>query len=499
MESLSLKDLLAPWRIDVPECRLKEMTLDSRQAAAGDLFLAVKGHQADGRRYIAQAIAQGASAVIAEAEGEAEHGSVTISHGVPVVYIQGLNQKLSEIAGRFYSEPSARMRLVGVTGTNGKTTTTQLLAQWSQLLGERSAVMGTVGNGLLGQVIPSENTTGSAVDVQRELNELAKAGATFTAMEVSSHGLVQARVAALKFAAAAFTNLSRDHLDYHGSMEEYEAAKWRLFNEHQVGQAVINVDDSVGLRHIADMPDAVAVTMEDNLPADWRGRWLKASQVSYHDNGATVSFDSSWGAGVLESRLMGAFNVSNLLVAFGVMLVLGYEISELVETTAQLEPVCGRMEVFSAPGRPTVVVDYAHTPDALEKALEAARLHCKGELWCVFGCGGDRDRGKRPLMGGVAERLADRVVVTDDNPRSEEPKDIVADILTGFIDAGRARAISGRAEAVASAIMQAGKDDVVLIAGKGHEDYQIIGTRKLDYSDRETVASLLGMAKGVLA
>lgn len=499
MESLSLKDLLAPWRIDVPECRLKEMTLDSRQAAAGDLFLAVKGHQTDGRRYIAQAIAQGVSAVLAEAEGEAENGSVVLSHGVPVVYLQGLNQQLSNIADRFYREPSARMRLIGVTGTNGKTTTTQLLAQWGQLLGERSAVMGTVGNGLLGQVIPSENTTGSAVDVQRELDELASAKATFTAMEVSSHGLVQARVAALRFAAAAFTNLSRDHLDYHGSMEEYEAAKWRLFTEHQVGQAVINVDDPVGHRRIAEIPNAVAVTMEDNLPEGWKGRWLKATSVSYHDNGATVAFDSSWGTGVLESRLMGAFNVSNLLVAFGVMLALGYELTDLVEAAPKLQPVCGRMEVFSAPGRPTVVVDYAHTPDALEKALEAARLHCKGELWCVFGCGGDRDRGKRPLMGGVAERLADRVVVTDDNPRSEEPQAIIADILTGFVDAGRAQAISGRAEAVASAIMQAGADDVVLIAGKGHEDYQIIGSRRLDYSDRETVASLLGMAKGVLA
>ncbi|XBC24848.1 UDP-N-acetylmuramoyl-L-alanyl-D-glutamate--2,6-diaminopimelate ligase [Leminorella grimontii] len=499
MESLSLKDLLAPWRIDVPECRLKEMTLDSRQAAAGDLFLAVKGHQTDGRRYIAQAIAQGVSAVLAEAEGEAENGSVVLSHGIPVVYLQGLNQQLSKIAGRFYDEPSARMRLVGVTGTNGKTTTTQLLAQWGQLLGERSAVMGTVGNGLLGQVIPSENTTGSAVDIQRELDELASAKATFTAMEVSSHGLVQARVAALRFAAAAFTNLSRDHLDYHGSMEEYEAAKWRLFTEHQVGQAVINVDDPVGHRRIVEIPNAVAVTMEDNLPEGWNGRWLKATSVSYHDNGATVAFDSSWGTGVLESRLMGAFNVSNLLVAFGVMLSLGYELSELVEASSKLQPVCGRMEVFSAPGRPTVVVDYAHTPDALEKALEAARLHCKGQLWCVFGCGGDRDRGKRPLMGGVAERLADRVVVTDDNPRSEEPQAIVADILTGFVDAGRAQAISGRAEAVASTIMQAGVDDVVLIAGKGHEDYQIIGSRRLDYSDRETVASLLGMAKGVLA
>ncbi|GKX62980.1 UDP-N-acetylmuramoyl-L-alanyl-D-glutamate--2,6-diaminopimelate ligase [Pragia fontium] len=499
MADLNLSDLLAPWNIQVPERKLKEMTLDSRTAAAGDLFLAIKGHKVDGRRYIAQAIAQGVSAVIAEAEGEATDGSVAMSHGVPIIYIAQLNKHLSALAGRFYQQPSEKMRLVGVTGTNGKTTTTQLLAQWGQLLGECSAVMGTVGNGLLGHVIPTENTTGSAIDVQHELSDLTKQGATFTAMEVSSHGLVQDRVAALKFAAAAFTNLSRDHLDYHGTMQEYEAAKWLLFNQHQVGEAIINVDDAVGLRRIADMPNAIAVTMEDNLPVGWQGRWLRTLEVSYHDNGATVKFDSSWGGGVIESRLLGKFNVSNLLVALTTMLALGYELSGLIETASSLQPVCGRMEVFTAPGKPTIVVDYAHTPDALEKALEAARLHCKGQLWCVFGCGGDRDRGKRPLMGGIAEQFADRVIVTDDNPRSEDPQAIVADILTGFVDAGHAHVIHGRAEAVTSVVMQAKADDVVVIAGKGHEDYQVIGNRRLDYSDRTTVANLLGIAAGVMA
>ncbi|VFS47968.1 UDP-N-acetylmuramoyl-L-alanyl-D-glutamate--2,6-diaminopimelate ligase [Budvicia aquatica] len=499
MTVLNLSELLAPWHIQVPELKLKEMTLDSRVAASGDLFIAIKGHQTDGRRYISQAIAQGVAAVIAEADGEAADGSVVMSHGVPVIYIEQLNKHLSAIAGRFYAQPSERMRLIGVTGTNGKTTTTQLLAQWAQLLGERSAVMGTVGNGLLDHVVPAENTTGSAVDVQRELHDLAAKGATFTAMEVSSHGLVQERVAALSFAAAVFTNLSRDHLDYHGNMAEYEAAKWRLFTRHQVGEAIINVDDEVGLRRISQMPSAIAFTMADNLPQGWSGRWLSAAQVDYHDGGATIKFDSSWGGGVIESRLLGAFNVSNLIAALTTLLALGFDLTELVEVAPQLQPVCGRMEVFTAPGRPTVVVDYAHTPDALEKALEAARLHCKGQLWCVFGCGGDRDRGKRPLMGGIAEQLADRVVVTDDNPRSEDPQAIVADILTGFVDAARAHPIHGRAEAVTNVVMQAGPDDVVLIAGKGHEDYQLIGNRRLDYSDRTTVANLLGLSSGVLA
>jgi len=469
------------------------MTLDSRAAASGDLFIAVAGHHADGRRFIPQAIAQGVVAVIAEAEGEASDGDIREMHGVPVIYLAQLQQRLSALAGRFYQQPASKLKLIGVTGTNGKTTTTQLMAQWANLLGETGAVMGTVGNGLYGQLVATENTTGSAVDVQHVLNDLVGQGATLTAMEVSSHGLVQHRVAALPFAAAVFTNLSRDHLDYHGDMQSYESAKWLLFSEHQVAEAIINADDEVGRRWLAKLPDAVAVTMQDNLQSGCHGRWLKATAVDYHDGGAHIRFSSSWGNGEFDSRLMGAFNVSNLLLALATLLALDYPLDALVATAPQLQPVCGRMEVFTAPDKPTVVVDYAHTPDALEKALEAARLHCKGQLWCVFGCGGDRDKGKRPLMGAIAEQFSDIVVITDDNPRSEEPMAIVNDILTGLLDPGRARVVSGRAQAVTNAVMQAGADDIVLVAGKGHEDYQIIGNRRLDYSDRDTVARLLGV------
>lgn len=259
-------------------------------------------------------------------------------HGVPVIYLSQLNERLSALAGRFYHEPSEHMRLVGVTGTNGKTTTTQLLAQWSQLLGETSAVMGTVGNGLLGKVIPTENTTGSAVDVQHVLAGLVEQGATFGAMEVSSHGLVQHRVAALKFAASVFTNLSRDHLDYHGDMEHYEAAKWMLYSTHHYGEAIVNADDEVGRRWLVRLPDAVAVSMEDHINPNCHGRWLKAVEVKYHDSGATIRFDSSWGEGEVESRLMGAFNVSNLLLALATLLALGYPLADLLKTA----PDCNR-------------------------------------------------------------------------------------------------------------------------------------------------------------
>lgn len=493
MANPDLRELLAPLGIEIAACPLNEMVLDSRLAAAGDLFVAITGHKVDGRHYIPQAIAQGVSAVIAEAEGVAADGSVSFSHNIPIIYLSQLNSRLSELAGRFYRQPSHRLQLVGVTGTNGKTTTTQLMAQWAQLLGKRSAVMGTVGNGLLGQVVPTDNTTGSAIDIQRSLDELVNQGADFAAMEVSSHGLVQHRVAALHFSASVFTNLSRDHLDYHGDMQQYEAAKLQLFTQHDAGVMVINADDDVGLRWLSQLPQATAVAVERSLPATWSGKWLQASSVNYHDGGATIEFDSSWGGGKIESRLMGAFNVSNLLLALATLLALDYDRNELLATAVQLLPVCGRMEVFSATNRPTAVVDYAHTPDALEKALIAARLHCSGKLWCVFGCGGDRDKGKRPLMAAIAEQFADIVVVTDDNPRSEEPQAIVKDIMAGFGDASKVKAIHGRSEAVTSAIMQAGKDDVVLIAGKGHEDYQLIGNRRLDYSDRTTVAHLLGV------
>lgn len=491
--TVNLRELLAPLGIEAPALSLCDMVLDSRIAAAGDLFVAIVGHHIDGRHFIPQAIAQGVAAVIAEADGVAKEGEIHQSHGVPIIYLSGLNKRLSALAGQFYRQPGEKLRLIGVTGTNGKTTTTQLIAQWAQLMNETSAVMGTIGYGILGRVTPTENTTGSAIDIQHRLNDLLTQGATLVAMEVSSHGLVQDRVADLPFAAAVFTNLSRDHLDYHGDMLRYEQAKWLLFSSHRVDKMIINADDAVGARWLAKLPQAVAVTMDNALPENWQGKWLKANKLSYHDDGAEIEFESSWGGGKIASRLLGAFNVSNLLLALATLLALGYSRKELLETASMLQPVCGRMEVFTAINHPTVLVDYAHTPDALEQALQAARLHCKGQLWCLFGCGGDRDKGKRPLMAAVAERFADRVIVTDDNPRSEEPAATVADIMAGFSSAANVQVIHGRAEAVTSVIMQAKSDDMILIAGKGHEDYQLIGDRRLDYSDRITVARLLGI------
>lgn len=492
MTDRNLQEVLAPWVPNASALMLKAMTLDSRNVTASDLFVAVVGHSVDGRKYISQAIAQGAAAVVADAQDVAKDGEIREVEGVPVIYLAQLSERLSALAGRFYCRPVDAMRIVGVTGTNGKTTITQLLAQWVTSLGESSAVMGTVGNGLYGQLVESENTTGSAIDIQRTLAEFSAQHVNLTAMEISSHGLVQHRVAALPFSAAIFTNLSRDHLDYHGDMESYAAAKLSLFTEHQVGVSVINADDEIGQQWLTHLTDAVAVSARGLSLSQRHGLWLTATAITYHEEGVAIQFDSAWGSGECVSALIGEFNVSNVLLALATLLALGYPLAQLLASASRLSPVCGRMEVFKQPGHAVAVVDYAHTPDALQKALEAARRHCQGQLWCIFGCGGDRDRGKRPLMGAIAEEFADRVVITDDNPRSENPAAITQDILSGLIDASHAQVIAGRAQAIANVFQQATEQDIVLIAGKGHEDYQIIGHQRLDYSDRATVATLLG-------
>ncbi|KAE9525325.1 UDP-N-acetylmuramoyl-L-alanyl-D-glutamate--2,6-diaminopimelate ligase [Testudinibacter aquarius] len=474
----------------LPDLKLQQIELDSRKVRFGDLFVALIGHQQDGRAFIPQAIANGASVVLAQTEDRQQHATMTLESQVPIIHYYQLEQHLSAIADQFYDYPSHHLTLVGVTGTNGKTTIAQLLAQWVQLLGKTSAVMGTIGNGLYGKTVEAVNTTGSAVEVQQNLADFLRQGAEFAVMEVSSHGLVQHRVEALQFKTALFSNLSRDHLDYHHTMQAYAAAKFRLFNELDCENRVINADDAIGAEWLRQLPDAVAVSADPSAVLT-QVQYLQATAIEYHDGGATIRFGSSWGEGELNSRLIGSFNVSNLLLVTAAMLQLGYSLAKLCLTANQLNGVCGRMEMFSAPNRPMAIVDYAHTPDALQKALQAARLHCKGRLWCVFGCGGDRDRGKRPLMGGIVEQFADVVVLTDDNPRTEDPYLILQDIQTGLRQPQNATVIHGRELALQYCLQQAVADDVVLIAGKGHEDYQIIGTTKLHFSDREIVQQLL--------
>lgn len=497
--SLTLRDLSVAIGLSAPAIAINNITLDSRAVTPGALFIAVKGQLQDGRQFIEAALAQGAAAVLVEVDTPEQAG--TDSTDARLLNVYQLPQQLSLLAGIFYGDASADVPLIGVTGTNGKSTITQLIANWSGLLGSQAGVLGTLGNGLYGQLQPTINTTGSALAVQQELARQQGLGAKRIAMEVSSHGLHQHRVAALHFKVAVFTNLSRDHLDYHGTMAEYGEAKRQLFEQCSSDESsvdnsslarVINADDPLGRRWLSLYPHAVAYSLHGRL-SDFGGRQLIAETVNFSAAGIKVSIHSDWGNGVLSAPLMGRFNVSNLLAAMAALLALGESFERLLATAPLLSGVVGRMESFIAPNRALVVVDYAHTPDALEQALQALRQHCQGRLWCLVGCGGDRDKGKRPLMAAAAEFGADVLLLTDDNPRTESASAIIDDMRQGLSEPDAVKVIHNRAHAIAYAIDKAGADDIILVAGKGHEDYQIVGSEKMHYSDRETVAALLGL------
>ncbi|MUL18676.1 UDP-N-acetylmuramoyl-L-alanyl-D-glutamate--2,6-diaminopimelate ligase [Aliivibrio fischeri] len=490
---MQLSELLLPWCDLNQSVAISSMTLDSRQVSPGCLFVAIKGHAVDGRQFISSAIEQGAVAVIADADEENMAGTVKVINNAIVVYIDSLYTQLSAIAGAFYQADKRCMQLVGITGTNGKTTISQIIAQWATLLDQPAAVMGTTGNGLLSDLKPALNTTGSPIEIQQTLTELENIGAKLTALEVSSHGLVQGRVNVLSFDAAVFTNLSRDHLDYHGDMANYAEAKKLLFTSHRPKNSIINGDDQVGCQWLKEMPHAVAVSLNKENISFHSGKKVFATSVVYSTEGIKLSISSDWGDVAFSVPLIGAFNASNILVAFATLLSLGYDINALAQTAPQLNAVIGRMELFTADNKAKVVVDYAHTPDALDKALQALRVHCEGKLWCIFGCGGDRDTGKRPMMASIAEQQADAIILSDDNPRSEEPSLITDDMLAGLKNAEFAHVIHDRFEACQFALSQANENDIILLAGKGHEDYQVLADKTVHYSDRETAQTLLGL------
>lgn len=490
---------------------INQLKLDSRKIESGDVFFAILGSITDGRQFISNAIAAGAMAIFAETNKENEHLHIEfIKHNdvvsVPVIYVYQLNVQLSDIADYFYQHPSNKMPVVGVTGTNGKTTVTQLIAQWSTLLHKKSAVLGTLGNGLFGQLTSSENTTSSAIDIQHYLADFNKNKVDVVAMEVSSHGLVLNRVKGISFSTVVFTNLSRDHLDFHQTMDNYALAKWSLFSPQNQdlavrysGHKIINYDDPIGRQWAAQLSNAILVSSQPNRLDELKKltkKYVAVSKIDYHTKGASIYIESSWGQQIVESHLLGEFNVSNLLLALAAMITLDFSFTSLLNTLPDLLPICGRMERFYQPHQPVVVVDYAHTPDALEKALSALRIHCAGQLWVVFGCGGDRDAGKRPIMGAIAEQFADKVILTNDNPRTENERIIIEDILQGVKKIAAVKVIYGRQQAIEYVLRQAQEEDVILIAGKGHEDYQIIGKTKHHYSDREVITQLLDIKQG---
>jgi UDP-N-acetylmuramoyl-L-alanyl-D-glutamate--2,6-diaminopimelate ligase len=484
-----LADLTAGL-VDVPsEITVSDVTLDSRTASSGCLFLACRGGAQHGLSFAKEAIALGASAVLYEGVGSDAQASALPSE-IFVRAVPHLSRVTSTIAGRFFDAPSQTLTIAGITGTNGKTTCAYLLAQALSLCGRRAAYMGTLGYGLPGALKESELTTADAVNVQRQLAQLRDLGAECVAMEVSSHALEQGRVAAVRFHTAVFTQLTRDHLDYHGTMAAYAAAKARLFSWPELAARVINIDDALGAelaRASSNAPLIVTTRKADRLDAT---AFVRASSVIARPSGLTLAIESSWGQCELEVPLIGDFNADNVLTVLAVLLSWEVPLAAAAAALARAPAPPGRMEPFGS--GPHALVDFAHTPDALAQALQAARVHCRGRLWVVFGCGGDRDPGKRPLMGEIAARLADEVVLTDDNPRRENPEAIIDAIRSG-IPAGRAFIVEhDRAQAIRTTLARAAPLDLVLIAGKGHEAYQMYGSERRAFRDQSIVRAFFG-------
>ena len=484
--------------------KISHLVTDSRQVKAGDTFVAYPGAQVDGRQFIAQAIALGANAVIWDAQNfiwnKAWH--------VPNLAVKNLREQSGEIAALVSGMASEKLWMVGVTGTNGKTSCSHWLAQSFSGLNRKAALIGTLGNGFPPELKPTVNTTPDAIRVHGLLAEFKQQGAEAVVMEVSSHALEQGRVNGVNYDVALLTNLSRDHLDYHGDMSSYAAAKKRLFAWEYLKFAVLNLDDAFG-RDLAEQfqdseVEVIAYGVSEQALAEAKRlgvRMVFGANLQLDARGCRMKIQTSWGGGELSSGLLGRFNVENLLGTLAVLLVSDIPLADALRELSKRQAVAGRMQTLAKAGQPAVVIDYAHTPDALEKVLQT--LHevtaaAHGKLICVFGCGGDRDRGKRQMMGVVAGKLADMCIVTSDNPRSEDPAEIIAAIVQDM--SGNYQVIEDRERAIKHAISAAKQEDTVLIAGKGHEDYQEIKGVKYPFSDLDVAQCCLsGWHAGVNA
>ena len=497
----SIRPLMAKFGVDAPDIRIHGMTLDSRDVSPHTAFVAVKGHQLDGREFIPQAISLGSPVIFCQVDEKAEHGQVSMRGKTLLISLFDLPATLSSLAGAFYDYPANKLITTAVTGTNGKTSTVNLISQCKRLLGTRAGAVGTLGSGIFDgehtQWTESKtaNTTPDAIQMQFLMAEFVQHGVGHVAFEASSHALVQQRLSQVKTDVAVFTNLSRDHLDYHGTMENYAAAKRLLLDQPSLKAAVVNVNDPWSADWLKGITDRKLKGVVTGIDVDIATispelRHCIALDIQYHKDGCTFLLKSSWGEHLVNSALLGEFNVHNVLSAIAVLLVQGERFEDVVNVVPHLTPVAGRMEVFHFSDYANVVVDYAHTPDALDKALSAMSRHTQAKRWCVFGCGGDRDKGKRPEMAKIAESLSDCVVLTTDNARSEEPLDIENDIRKGFVDESKVISRPDRKDAIRYCLENADKDDLILVAGKGHETYQIIKNKTIDYDERAFVASL---------
>lgn len=469
---------MTAYKIKTP---FKNIATDSRKVQAGSLFLAYPGEASDGRKFIPDAIKNGASAIIWDSESFQWNPEWDIEN----IGILHLRLQLGNIASQFYQNPSEKLWMVGVTGTNGKTSITQWLSQCFNNLNDKTAVIGTLGNGLPHQLSETSNTTPDAVLLQSMLAEYVKQGVKTVAMEVSSHGLHQGRVRAINFDVAVLSNLTRDHLDYHKTFEAYAAAKRSLFEYSDLKCAVLNVDDAFGQTLAHDLSAAGKTVLTYGIAqGDVRAENVRFGNTDFSFDAITPD-----GNALVKANLVGKFNVYNVLAVLATLLASNVSLVDAVAAIAQIESAKGRMQMLGGGDVPLVVVDYAHTPDALEKVLETLKAQASSKLICVFGCGGNRDAGKRELMGKIASDYASAVVVTSDNPRDEAPDSIIQDILKGVY--GNFMVEPDRAKAISVGILSAKPNDIVMIAGKGHEEYQEIKGKKHYFSDIEQAKDVL--------
>ncbi|MDE1462785.1 UDP-N-acetylmuramoyl-L-alanyl-D-glutamate--2,6-diaminopimelate ligase [Spartinivicinus poritis] len=473
---------------------LSGIAIDSRQVKPGDLFIAMQGYQVDGRRFIADAFGQGAVAVLAEQSGQQALGQQA------VIEVPQLNKQLGKLLNEYFGYVTNQINILGITGTNGKTSCSQFARQLLNKLNINCGVVGTLGYGTTDSLIPLVNTTPDALQLHQFIYQLVNQQVPYLAMEVSSHGLAQGRVESIAFDVAIFTNLTRDHLDYHQTMEDYAAAKAQLFTNIALQHAVINQDDPYAQQMLAACHPACQRWQYSlqNTRAD-----VVASQIRYLNDGIAAVIESPWGKGEIYIPLLGHFNLANVLAVITGLAANGIEFNRLLDAAETLKPVTGRLQTIKSAesinekkqktGKPTIVVDYAHTSDALVQLLKAVRLHSNQKIICVFGCGGDRDKGKRPEMAQAAYEYADHLVITSDNPRTEKPGDIIDDIRQGLPTSPELAVdiIEDRSEAIQQAIQSAQSEDIVVIAGKGHENYQEIMGKRLPFSDFEQATQAL--------